>query len=279
MFWAGETLRLKLKDLINEFDETRCDRATYRLRIGPEIYVSPTGLPDDPKNKPKTLLKPGQGFTVPAGQFALLLTEESVEVPSNALAFISMRARYKYRGLVNVSGFHVDPGFKGRLIFAAFNAGPGPVHLARGEECFHIWYASLEGAEELPIKPGYDVIPSDIINSIGGEIQSFAGLDSKIKENEKKLTDRVVAVEREQAVIKWAAFLVLGVLITVGVRECSLRTAPTSPVAQAPQAASAVPSELPKPASPEPQTAPPAPPASKSAPTSAPSPKSTKNGS
>jgi dCTP deaminase len=237
MFWAGEKLRKQLEHLIVEYDKSRLDRATYRLRIGPEVYVSPTGLPDDPKNKSKTQLQPGQGFTVPAGQFALLLTEESVEVPSQALAFISMRARYKYRGLVNVSGFHVDPGFKGRLIFAVFNAGPGPVHLARGEECFHIWYASLEGATDLPIKAGYDSIPSDIINSISGEIQSFAGLDSTIKENDKKLNERLVAVERDQAIIRWAAALVVGALITLGVRECSLKTTTGPPVAVQPQQA------------------------------------------
>jgi dCTP deaminase len=229
MFWAGEKLKEKLKLLISDFEEERFDRATYRLRIGPEVYVSPTGLPDDPRNKAKTLLQAGQGFTVPAGQFALLLTEERVEVPFDALAFISMRARYKYRGLVNVSGFHVDPGFKGRLIFAVFNAGPGPVHLARGEECFHIWYASLEGATALPTKPGYDVIPSEIINPIAGEIQSFAGLDAKIKENDKKVSQRLVAIEREQAVIKWAAALALGALLTFGLREWSLKSTTRSP--------------------------------------------------
>lgn len=279
MFWAGETLKEKLKLFIREFDEGRLDRATYRLRIGPEVYVSPTGLPDDPKNKTKTLLQPGQGFTVPAGQFALLLTEESVEVPFNALAFISMRARYKYRGLVNVSGFHVDPGFKGRLIFAVFNAGPGPVHLARGEECFHIWYASLEGGVELPIKPGYDSIPSDIINSISGEIQSFAGLDAKIKESDKKLTERVVAVEREQAVIKWAAALVVGALITFGLRECSPKTTTNTPIAGQPQSEPAAPAGPPKLVPAVPAPAPVAGPASKPAPAPTPPQKSTKTGS
>lgn len=232
MFWAGEKLKDALRDLIVDFDEGRCDRATYRLRVGPEVYTSPTGLPDDPRSKTKIQLGPDEGFTIPAGQFALLLTEERVEVPYHALAFISMRARYKFRGLVNVSGFHVDPGFKGRLIFAVFNAGPGPVHLARGEECFHIWYASLADASPFPIKPGYETIPSEIINPIAGEIQSFAGLDAKISENDKKLTDRIVSMEREQALIRWAAALVIGALVTIGLRDNSKQTG-NSPANQA----------------------------------------------
>ena len=59
------------------------------------------------------------------GQFAFLLTDEIVEVPDSAMALISIKAKIKWRGLINVSGFHVDPGFKGRLIFSVYNAGPG----------------------------------------------------------------------------------------------------------------------------------------------------------
>jgi hypothetical protein len=40
------------------------------------------------------------------------------------MAFISMRTAFKFKGLVNISGFHVDPGYKGKLIFAVFNASP-----------------------------------------------------------------------------------------------------------------------------------------------------------
>jgi dCTP deaminase len=222
MFWSGARLANKLQELITEFDDQRIDRASYRLRVGPEVYVSPTGEPDDPRNKPKTQLGHGQGFTVPAGQFGFILTEEKVTVPNDAIAFISMRAKYKFRGLVNVSGFHVDPNYHGRLIFSIFNAGPGPVHLSRGEECFLIFYADLVEPSELSVKKGYDQIPSDLITSIGGELQSFASLSSKISENDKKLNERVNTVEREQAVLKWAMALAVGALVTVGLRECSL---------------------------------------------------------
>jgi dCTP deaminase len=228
MFWGNKILALRLKELITEYDESRLDRATYRLRIGPEIYVSPTGEPADPKNKPKALLAPGAPFTIPAGQFAFLLTQESITVPNDAIAFISIRASYKFRGLINVSGFHVDPGYNGRLIFAVFNAGPGPVHLAQGEECFHIWYGNIEGAVEFEPKIGPQSIPSNIINSISGEIQSFAGLDAKIRENDKKLVERISKVEREHEVVRWAAALIIGVIITLGLRECST-TRPSIP--------------------------------------------------
>ncbi|MER9176583.1 deoxycytidine triphosphate deaminase [Mesorhizobium sp. M0955] len=231
MFWGGERLKVELGELITDFDFKRVDHASYRLRVGPEIYVSPTGEPDDPRNKPKTLLTEGQGFTIPAGQFGFVLTEERVTVPKEAIAFISIRAGYKFRGLVNVSGFHVDPNYEGRLIFSVFNAGPGPVHLSRGEPCFLIWYADLDRPSDVEKKLGFDSIPSDLTGPIAGGLQSFAGLLSKINENDKKLDNRISVVEKEQAVLKWALALAVGALLTLGLRECSFSRPSVAPAA------------------------------------------------
>ncbi|MET4252966.1 deoxycytidine triphosphate deaminase [Bradyrhizobium sp. LA6.7] len=226
MFWGGLRLRDELPNLITDYTDDRIDGAAYRLRVGPEVYVSPTGEADDPRNKPKTQLKKGQGFTVPAGQFGFILTEENVKVPPTAIAFISMRAKYKFQGLVNVSGFHVDPNYDDRLIFSVFNAGPGPVHLSQGEECFLIFYATLDRPEEVDVKKGYNSIPSHLTGPLAGGLQSFAGLLSKINENDKKVSDRVNTLEREQSVLKWAIALAVGALISVGLRDCSFTRQP-----------------------------------------------------
>ncbi|MBD3761781.1 deoxycytidine triphosphate deaminase [Rhizorhabdus sp.] len=231
MFWGGERLKDELGALIDDYDVKRVDRAAYRLRVGGEVYVSPTGEPNDPRNKPKKPLGEAESFTIPAGQFGFILTEELIRVPQHAIAFISIRATYKFRGLVNVSGFHVDPHYEGKLLFSVFNAGPGAVHLSRGEECFLIWYASLDRPSVLLKKMGFETIPSDLLGPIATGVESFAGLKSKIDENDKKLSDRVTTVEREQAVMKWASALVIGAMITFGLKECSLSrpaVAPTS---------------------------------------------------
>jgi dCTP deaminase len=207
MFWGELRLRQELPQLVTSgFDASRIEKASYRLRVGQEVYISPTGERGDPRNKPKKRLKTGDGFTIPAGQFGFLLTEESLRVPPDALAFISIRVTYKFRGLVNVSGFHVDPGFEGPLLFAVFNAGPGPVHLERGEECFVIFYATLSepGLEEA--KPSrYRTIPSELTGPLANGLQSLANFDA-----------RVSTLERDQSVIKWAAALIVGALISYG---------------------------------------------------------------
>lgn len=231
MFWGGERLKDELGALIDDYDVKRVDRAAYRLRVGGEVYVSPTGEPNDPRNKPKKPLGEGESFTIPAGQFGFILTEERIRVPQHAIAFISIRATYKFRGLVNVSGFHVDPRYEGKLLFSVFNAGPGAVHLSRGEECFLIWYASLDRPSVLQTKMGFEAIPSDLLGPIATGVESFAGLKSKIDENDKKLSDRVTTVEREQAVMKWASALLIGAIITFGLKECSLSRPAAAPAA------------------------------------------------
>ena len=130
---------------------------------------------------------------------AQAFTEEVVSVPADALAFISIRAKIKFRGLVNVSGFHVDPGYRGQLTFSVFNAGPVPVHLKRGQQIFLIWYASLDCETALK-KEGtiHKGIDPQVVTAIAGELQSFASVSKKIVDVDKALGDRVHALEREQ---------------------------------------------------------------------------------
>ena len=187
MFWSGETLRRRLPPLITPYLPSRVDCASYLLAIGEEIYVSPSDQSSDPKKVTVRKLASDEAFTIPPGQFAFLLTEESVEIPPDALGFISIRAKIKFRGLVNVSGFHVDPGYRGQLTFAVFNAGPTPVHLKRGQRIFLIWYASLDQSsaaikQEAP-RTGID---PEIISGIAGELQSFDSPGARIRAVERE---------------------------------------------------------------------------------------------
>ena len=218
MFWSGETLSQRLPALIEPFASDRVDCAAYRLSVGPEVYVSPNDQTSDPTTVTVRKLAPGDAFTIPPGQFAFLLTEEIVSVPANALAFISIRAKTKFRGLVNVSGFHVDPGYRGQLTFAVFNAGPIPIHLKRGQQIFLIWYASLD--RETVYKKRGDVvtgIDTELITGVAGELESLTGLSMKIKNVDKTLGDRIHAVEQDQTYYRVIGTIALAVVIALAV--------------------------------------------------------------
>lgn len=148
-FWSGETLKDRLETLVTPFDPDRVDCSAYTLTMGRELYVSPNDAMQDPQSVTIRQLGDGEGFTIPPGQFAFLLTEEKVTIPDTALALISIKAKIKWRGLINVSGFHVDPGFRGRLVFSVYNAGPVPVHLRQGQAMFLIWFANLDKPTKL----------------------------------------------------------------------------------------------------------------------------------
>lgn len=240
MFWSGETLRERLAPLIDPYAPERVDCAAYTLAIGPEVYVSPSDQTADPTTVTVRRLAPGDAFTIPPGQFAFLLTEEIVSVPADALAFISIRAKTKFRGLVNVSGFHVDPGYRGQLTFAVLNAGPVPIHLKRGQPIFLIWYASLD--RETVVKKDSAVrmgIDPDLITGVAGELQSFASLATRIKVTDKALGDRIHAVEKEQTYYRviGAVALALMIALTVNWLKDGFATRPAPQVTFAPELA------------------------------------------
>jgi dCTP deaminase len=218
MFWSGETLSERLQSLIQPFVPDRVDCAAYTLAIGPEVYVSPNDQTADPSTVTVRKLAQGDAFTIPPGQFAFLLTEEIVAIPADAVAFISIRAKIKFRGLVNVSGFHVDPGYRGQLTFAVFNAGPVPIHLKRGQPIFLIWYASLDRESAFkkagPVHLGID---TELITGIAGELQSFASLSKKVKDVDKALGDRIHSIEKEQTYYRVLGTVALAMIIALTV--------------------------------------------------------------
>lgn len=191
-FWRGETLTKRLPSLVDPFDSNAIDCAAYTLRVGSEIYVSPDRQAGDPSRQSKERLDHGQGFTIPPGQFAFLLSAESITIPNNAIAFISIKARLKFGGLINISGFHVDPGYRGKLLFSVLNAGPKPLHLTEGQPLFLIWFADLDGETEMQkCDEGFDGIEPQLVNGISGEIRSLQSLSDEQRALEKRMDERL----------------------------------------------------------------------------------------
>jgi dCTP deaminase len=163
--------------LVEDLTEADIEQGCCELSLGREAFVTSS------MHRLKTRLHKGQQIEIPPGQFAALLTKEKVSIPDNTLAFISMKASIKFRGLVNVSGFHVDPGFRGNLVFAVYNAGAESVVISYGQRLFPIWFADLEGPNDERAddpkpyrKKPQDMIRDDIVMNMLGEVASPAEL-------------------------------------------------------------------------------------------------------
>ena len=201
-FWSGEKLEEELPKLIEPFDPKAIDCAAYTLHVGDEIYVSPDREVSDPTRHTKQRLSDGAGFTIPPGQFAFLSTREVVTVPAKALAFMSIKARLKFSGLINISGFHVDPGYSGKLLFSVLNAGPKPLHLTQGQPLFLVWYADLDQAtEKKKTDPGFTGIDPALIVSVRCAPPNGADFDGLVSTIDSGHLGALYGCEAEEAAL------------------------------------------------------------------------------
>lgn len=181
-FLPGQEIRTQREHLFDAgtYDDTAIDKAAYNLRLGNEVFISTEDKP--------TLLTPEDPLVVlKPGEFALLKTHEIVTLSQNLLGFITLRHTFKKHGLLNVSGFHVDPGFRGRLVFSVFNVGPNDVVLRYLEKVFMIFFATVVPATEIDVAHRHQNQQSfslEDMMAIRGRSASLVHIESRIREIE-----------------------------------------------------------------------------------------------
>lgn len=262
MFWSGETLKARLPGIAPDFKAEAVDCNAWKLSIGKKIYVTPNA--EFGKNGRHCIekLRTGQDLSIPPQQFAFLETAQTVIIPNCAMGFISIRASIKLKGLVNVSGFHVDPGYEGKIIFTVFNAGPKPIHLSEGEDCFLIWYADIDRESDyIKKEPSKRKLNGELIAPIAGGLQNIDDLLVKVEKLEK-----TVHVHRTTAItLSTVMALLIALIGAFGLPpsiDCLFEKAP--PVQPAPATSTA------PPAPPTPAAPPASPPPTTGAPSNAP---------
>ncbi len=155
-FWSTQKVKKEqhLHNLIDPYNPDRVQQGAYELSLSDEALTTPfdSSQPIPPMDG-VLMIKPGQ--------FGLLYTDEKVRIPAGVIAFISIKASIMFNGLVNVSGFHVDPGYHGRLKFSVYNAGTEIVPLGVGRPAFLIWFADLDQPTEDPYAPPHGHMNQD----------------------------------------------------------------------------------------------------------------------
>jgi len=144
MFWSSKTIerRQHSSKLIEPFDPKRLKHGAYELTLSHQVLAT-SATSNVPVSDGRAPLQK-DFFEIPPGQFALLYATEYIHIPDDTIAFISIKASIKLAGLINISGFHVDPGFQGRLKFSVYNAGAQAIPLEYGIETFLIWFSELD---------------------------------------------------------------------------------------------------------------------------------------
>lgn len=165
--------------------ERRVKCGAYELAVAKEYYV--TSMEDG-----REAVTEGKQLAIPPGQLALLITEESLNIPNDVVGLISIKFGKKKKGLINVSGFHVDPGFQGKLEFSVYNAGSRQIVLDPGKPLFLIWFSDLESDDKHPYSKNHqhnnqNAITDEDVNEVMGEIASPGQLKREIDKLNNKV--------------------------------------------------------------------------------------------
>ncbi|MFC4213412.1 hypothetical protein ACFOWA_19625 [Pedobacter lithocola] len=207
------------KNIITPFNSKRVKNGAYELSLGGEVYLT-----DSKDGKVEYLSPENRQVDINPGQFALLLTKETVNIPNDKIAFISIKASEKLKGLVNVSGFHVDPGYHDNLLFSVYNAGPSCIVLNLDEPYFPIWFADLN--EELTEEEAYNnnnvhfkkmdhINPKYIESLKRGELTSPKAIVDKIKEGENQVNEKFIRLEEKTDRNDWLLKILIGIVFAI----------------------------------------------------------------
>lgn len=224
-FWSTERFRGRgpSEAIVAPFDPEQVKHGAYELAVGREVSITS----DDQTTKRE--LAQGEPIIIPPGQFGLVLSEEIVSVPTNAIGFISIRASIKFQGLVNVSGFHVDPGFIGRLKWSVYNAGSRNIVVSRGDRIFMFWLSDLDcstafgyGGQRL----GQNEITSTDLGRMQGKVASPAQLQKDVQDLAHSVTN-----------LKWmlGVFIAFGASLLVALTLSFIRSPLPQPVVVVPE--------------------------------------------
>lgn len=126
----GEVYKIKGKSFLGIHE-----RHTAAIKLIAELK--------DQKSKVKTTTKNSK-ITIRPGDFYLVKTIESVNMPNNLTASITPRSTTYRSGLFIRTG-NVPPGYRGGLTFGLKNEGPVSVTIEMGARFVHIQFHEVSG--------------------------------------------------------------------------------------------------------------------------------------
>ena len=166
---------------------------SYDIRIGKEVFIAS----EDAESK----LGNGESFKISPGDYVIVNTFERFELPLNIYGRVGLKTTLSLKGLINLSGPHVDPGFKGTLSLGLSNFGPRTITIRSGDPAFTIEFEELHE----PASSGYkgrmqnqEHIPSFLIDQLRGlHTESLPGLFNRMSLLENSFSLLRVGFEKD----------------------------------------------------------------------------------
>jgi deoxycytidine triphosphate deaminase len=168
--------------LISPFDESNLRGSSYDLTVGEEYYIGQDGASSALSTE---RLKPKQSFTIPPHAVCFILTTETIELPKDVTARVSLRMTHIYAGMVLTSQPPFDPGYKGRVIVMLHNLSSEPFHLKCGERLATIEFACLskeceDAKVHRSVKSLEEQLPKPLVSSLSEIASRSAAAYNKV---------------------------------------------------------------------------------------------------
>ena len=147
--------------ITSNYDSRNLEPCSYDVRIGSDVFLTSAGR--------ELKLSRGETFTILPGDYAIVTTLERFGLPNDVYARVGLKTAYSLRGLMNLSGPHITPGFRGLLVLGLANFGPTGITLRYGDPIFSVEFDRLSQ----PASHGYsgpmqdlNYIPTPVVDQL-----------------------------------------------------------------------------------------------------------------
>ena len=145
---------------IEPFDPSCIQPASYDFRVGEEGLTTGGKEKINVKEKGLMLLEPGD--------FGVVSSLETIDMPNDHSGRIGIRSFYSRQGLFAATGPQIDPGFRGKLFVTIINLSPNVISLPYKEKFVTIEFHRLNE----PVTKPYSGEFQDKLNMTALEIQN-----------------------------------------------------------------------------------------------------------
>jgi dCTP deaminase len=200
--------------LINPFEESQVQGATYDLRVGDQGITTSTKKLVNIRESGYILLQPGD--------FGIVIVLEEIRLGPQYAGRFGLRSKYARKGLIATTGPQIDPGYHGRLIVGLTNLTPNPVSLPYKDDFVSVEFHRLEEATTKPYSGQYQdrmsLGPEEIeavTEGTGMALSEVLTTLGSLSQNVGSLTGTVATLAGEVKTLRWLLPLVTGLGIAV----------------------------------------------------------------
>ena len=190
--------------VINPFEESQIQAATYDLRVGEKGATTSAKKLVNIRETGYLILQPGD--------FGVITVFEEIRLGPQYAARFGLRSKYARKGLIATKGPQIDPGYHGRLILGITNLTPRPVSLSYKDDFVSVEFHRLEEPSTKPYSGPYQ----DKMDIGSEEIEFITEREgmalSEVLTTLRSLSENVASLSRDVKHLQW----IIPSIVTIG---------------------------------------------------------------